>query len=229
MECWNQCQCLKKFISEVIIVFWVQKQKTSIMKYLIVPLILTLASCSNPADSTVDAKVAEPTEPAISKNGITYVFTKESTIGFIGSKVTGSREGGFKIFTGSFDLKGGEPQSGEFTIDMNSTWSDDERLTKHLKAVDFFDVDNYAETKFVATNFSKGNESKYELSGNLTLRGITKNITFPTQVTHNDNSVTLKAEFDINRQDFGISYPGKADDLIRDEVIIKLNLVAQAQ
>ena len=59
------------------------------MKYLIVPLILTLASCSNPADSTVDAKVAEPTEPAISKNGITYVFTKESTIGFIGSKVTG--------------------------------------------------------------------------------------------------------------------------------------------
>ena len=81
----------------------------------------------------------------------------------------------------------------------------------------------------MATNFSKGNESKYELSGNLTLRGITKNITFPTQVTHNDNSVTLKAEFDINRQDFGISYPGKADDLIRDEVIIKLNLVAQAQ
>ena len=67
------------------------------MKYLIVPLILTLASCSNPADSTVDAKVAEPTEPAISKNGITYVFTKESTIGFIGSKVTGSREGGSRF------------------------------------------------------------------------------------------------------------------------------------
>ena len=58
---------------------------------------------------------------------------------------------------------------------------------------------------------------------------VTKNITFPTQVIHDENSVSLKAEFDINRQDFGISYAGKVDDLIRDEVIIKLNLIAQSQ
>ncbi len=198
-------------------------------KFLIALLISVLASCSNPADSTVDAKIAEAAEAATSIDGTTYIFSKDSTIGFIGSKVTGSREGGFKEFTGSFDLKNDDPQSGEFTIDMNSTWSDDDRLTKHLKAQDFFDVENYPETKFVATNFSKGSEGKYELSGNLTLRGVTRNITFPTQVTHNNNSVILKAEFDINRQDFGISYAGKVDDLIRDEVIIKLNLIAQSQ
>ena len=198
-------------------------------KLLITALIIILASCSNPADSTVDAKIAEVAEVATSIDGKTYIFNKDSTIGFIGSKVTGSREGGFKNFTGSFDLKDDEPQSGQFTIDMSSTWSDDERLTKHLKAEDFFDVENYPESKFVATNFSKILEGKYELSGNLTLRGVTKNITFPTQVIHDENSVSLKAEFDINRQDFGISYAGKVDDLIRDEVIIKLNLIAQSQ
>ena len=189
----------------------------SSIKLLITPLILILASCSNPADSTVDAKIAEVAKAATSIDGKTYIFNKDSTIGFIGSKVTGS-----------FDLKDDEPQSGQFTIDMNSTWSDDERLTKHLKAEDFFDVENYPESKFVATNFSKSLEGKYELSGNFTLRGVTKNITYPTQVIHNENSVLLKAEFDINRQDFGISYAGKVDDLIRDEVIIKLNLIAQS-
>ena len=84
----------------------------SFTKFLIALLISVLASCSNPADSTVDAKIAEEAEAAISVDGKTYIFNKDSTIGFIGSKVTGSREGGFKNFTGSFDLKDNEPQSG---------------------------------------------------------------------------------------------------------------------
>ena len=81
--------------------------------------------------------------------------------------------GGFKKFTGSFDIKDGEPESGEFTIDMNSTWSDADKLTKHLKNSDFFDVENYPETKFVATAFSKKSDGKYDLSGNFTLGGVT--------------------------------------------------------
>jgi len=190
---------------------------------------LSFFSCKNPADATADAEVSETTAAATASDGQVYTFSENSTIGFVGSKVTGSHAGGFKNFTGNFTLKDGEPQAGEFTIDMNSTWSDAEKLTGHLKAPDFFDVGNHPESKFVATAFTKESASQYSLSGNLTLRGVTKNITFPTQVTLNGDTVTVKSKFDINRQDFGINYPGKKDDLIRDEVIIKLNLTAEAK
>jgi len=201
------------------------------MKYTLFALgaILSLPSCENPADSTADAKVSEAAEVASSSGGQTYTFSESSTIGFVGSKVTGSQEGGFKKFTGSFNLKNGIPQAGEFTIDMDSTWSESDKLTAHLKDPDFFDVATHPESQFVVTAFQKKSKNAYELSGNLTLRGVTKNITFPTEVIQSDDSVTVKAEFDINRQDFGISYPGRKDDLIRDEVVMKLNLIAKAQ
>ena len=65
-----------------------------------------------------------------------------------------------------------------------------------------------------------------ELTGNLTLHGVTKSISFKPEVSISDNEVTLKAEFDIMRFDFGIVYRGKVDDLIRDEVVIKLDIKA---
>jgi len=200
------------------------------MKYTIIALAgaIILCSCKNPADSTTDAKVREEAEVATVSGGQIYTFSDQSSISFVGSKVTGSHAGSFKEFDGNFNLKEGEPQSGEFTIEMNSLSSDSEKFTAHLKAADFFDVENYPQSKFAVTAFTKKSESEYDLSGNLTLRGVTKNITFPTKVTHNGSDVTVVAEFDINRQDFEISYPGKKDDLIRDEVIIKLNLAAKA-
>ena len=64
---------------------------------------------------------------------------------------------------------------------------------------------------------------------NVELHGVTKNITFPTTVEKSEDSIHIKAEFNINRQDFGISYAGKKDDLIRDEVVIKLDIKAKPQ
>jgi len=201
------------------------------MKYTVIALgaLFSFSSCKNPADVTTDAEVSEPTEAASSSGGQTYFFDEESSIAFVGSKVTGSHGGEFEKVTGSFSLKDGEPQSGEFTIEMDSLTSDAEKLTAHLKNADFFDVENHPESQFVVTGFAKKSESDYDLSGNLTLRGATKNITFPTKVEQSGDEVRISAEFDINRQDFGISYPGRKDDIIRDEVIIKLDLAAKAQ
>lgn len=191
--------------------------------------LLSLSSCKNPADNVVAAEVTEAKPAASNDGGIRYDFAETSTIGFVGSKITASHSGGFKTFTGSFTVKDGKPQSGEFTIDMNSTWSDSKKLTTHLKAADFFDVESHTESKFVVTKFTKQSDTSYLLSGNLTLKGTTKNITFPTTIKQEENTVTVKAEFDINRQDFGVNYPGKKDDLIRDEVILKFDLKAVAQ
>lgn len=195
-------------------------------------LALTLVSCENPADKTADASVKE----AVAKTGDTatgtkYVFTPESKIEFTGSKVTGKHDGGFKTFTGHFTVKDGVPVGNDHkvVIDMNSTWSDDEKLTEHLKAPDFFDVAKFPETTFDVTEIKKESDTAYTVSGNFKLHGVEKNISFPATVSQDGETVKIAATFDIKRKDFGIVYPGKAEDLIRDEVVIRLDLVAKPQ
>ena len=65
---------------------------------------------------------------------------------------------------------------------------------------------------------------KVDVTGNLTLHGVTKSITFPAKVNVTPDAVDVDAEFSINRKDFGVSFPGMKDDLIRDDVVIKLEI-----
>ena len=67
------------------------------------------------------------------------------------------------------------------------------------------------------------------LSASFKLHGVEKNISFPTTVTQDGETVKIAATFDIKRKDFGIVYPGKAEDLIRDEVVIRLDLIAKPE
>lgn len=187
-------------------------------------------SCENPADETADAKVGEVQEE-LQGSGTKFVFDDSSKIGFTGSKVTGSHDGGFNEFSGHFMIAEGEdtPTAGEFTIQMGSLWSDSEKLTGHLKNADFFDVEKYPTTTFKLTKATKTSEGAYEVSGNLMLHGTEKNITFPVTASRDGDSAAFQAEFDINRKDFGIVYAGKTDDLIRDEVVIRLDFKASAE
>jgi polyisoprenoid-binding protein YceI len=145
--------------------------------------------------------------------------------------VTGKHDGGFKNFTGYFTVKDGAAVGNDHkvTIDMSSTFADDEKLTKHLKSGDFFDVEKYPESTFDVTELKKNSDTAYTVSGNFKLHGVEKNISFPATVSQNGDTVTIQAEFDINRKDFGIVYAGQADNLIRDEVVIRLNLEAKPE
>ena len=186
---------------------------------------LVIAGCSNPADKTESATVSDAVEnvQAVAQ-AKTYSISADSTIGFVGSKVTGSHDGGFKSFDGNIAVADGNivPPSA-INIQMDSIWSDNDRLTGHLKRDDFFGVETYPTASFAVTSFSDG-----EMTGNLTMHGVTKSISFKPEVTISDSEVNLKAEFDIMRFDWGIAYKGKADDLIRDEVVIKLDVKATA-
>jgi polyisoprenoid-binding protein YceI len=195
-------------------------------------LALTLVSCENPADKTADANVKDAVaKTADTAAGTKYVFAPESKIEFTGSKVTGKHDGGFKTFTGHFTVKDGAPVGNDHkvVIDMNSTWSDSEKLTEHLKAPDFFDVAKFPQTTFDVTGIKKESDSAYTVSGNFKLHGVEKNISFPATVSQDGETVKIAATFDIKRKDFGIVYEGKADDLIRDEVVIRLDLVAKPE
>ena len=201
----------------------------------LVAALLALSGCSNPADDKAAARVEDPeavTEGAVAElpAGETYTIAEGSTVGFTGSKITGSHDGGFNSFAGEIVLVDGDPTASrvEFTIDTASLWADAEKLTGHLKSSDFFDVETYPTAEFISSGIVAA-EGGYEVTGNLTLHGVTKQITFPASIEVADGVVTATAEFFVMRFDFAIEYPGKPDDLIRDEVVIRLNIIAREQ
>jgi len=193
---------------------------------LAIPVLFT--ACENPADKTNAATVGEAVEKTTTnaEGGTKYVFTEASTVNFVGSKVTGSHSGGFKKVDGHFTLKDGVLAGNDHkvVIDIESLWSDSDKLTEHLKAADFFDAEKYPQATFDVTSLTKNSDSTYKIAGNFTLHGVTKNITFDAKSSESGDVVKIDSKFDINRKDFGIVYAGKTDDLIRDEVVIELKL-----
>ncbi len=193
---------------------------------------LLLVSCKNPADSSTEASVSEAKEVSTEVGtGTKWVFADSSTITFTGSKVTGSHTGGFKKFSGHFYVDGKTlaPSGHQVIIDMTSTYSDAEKLTGHLTSPDFFDVATYPTSTFTVTGIKEQSGAKGEthaLTGNFDFHGVIKSITIPVTVSSADMEMNVSADFFINRFDFNVKYPGKKDDLIRKEVVIKFNLKA---
>lgn len=214
------------------------------MKYLMtaaIGLSLFAAACEDPAANKAKATVAEPSANAANSNAASpnkarlgeelTINGENSKVEFTGSKVTGKHDGGFKTLTGKIDLVNGKPEesSVEVEIDTTSVYSDDENLTKHLTSRDFFEVEKFPKASFKSTSIvadtAKGADA-YTVTGDFDLHGVSKSITFPATIKAGVESVDVNAEFSINRKDFGIVYAGKADDLIRDDVVIRLNLKA---
>lgn len=201
-------------------------------------LALSVTACTNPADGKPQAKVeeaapekaADAAPAAAAKAGSAYSVNAESSkLGFVGSKVTGSHAGGFKAFTAVVSTPDGKAEGGSVSveIDIESMFSDSEKLTAHLKSPDFFDSVKHPKATFKSTEIKAGGSEGYShtVSGNLEMHGVTKKITFPATIAVKDGKVDVDSEFSINRKDFEMVYAGKADDLIRDEVVIKLDLV----
>ncbi len=189
---------------------------------------LALAGCSDPADKVHRSSTSDAvqTDSAAAVSGKEYVIRADSTVGFIGSKVTGSHDGGFKNFAGTIQVAEGKIVTPTvIKINMNSIWSDSDRLTGHLKNADFFEVEKYPVSVFTVTRVEPA-DGKQNVTGNLEMHGVTKSISFPANISVSDDAVTVNAEFAINRKDFNINYPGKQDDLIRDNVVLKLGVNA---
>lgn len=204
------------------------------MKLTILSLLLVVtAACHNPASETskaVTGEAAKTASPAPAGGQKYSIAPANSSIGFVGSKVTGSHTGSFEKFNGEIDYVNNDPTKShvKITIDMNSVTSDDPKLTEHLKTPDFFDTAKFADATFVSTEIKPGGEkgASHTVTGNLTLHGVTKAITFPATIAVTPDTATVNADFHINRRDFGINYAGAANNLIRDEVVMKLALRA---
>lgn len=190
---------------------------------------IVIAGCENPADNKPKAEVsvAGPDAAAnTAKPAGALPLKAGSTVEFTGSKVTGSHSGGFKNVSGWATI-GPDATASKVSIDIDTTsvFTDEPKLTKHLASADFFDVAKFPKAHFESTSIT-GTAPSYKVTGNLRLHGVSKAISFPASIVIKGKSLTAVSEFAINRKDFGILYKGKADDLIRDEVVIKFNVSA---
>lgn len=203
----------------------------------LVLLMVALSGCDNNFDGKPAAVVQSQTAPVVAAPAekpaekeatarTVSVAADRSEIGFVGAKITGKHSGKFRSFTGEAKVVGDTAKQISFTVQMASVESDDAKLTEHLKAPDFFDVEKYPTSAFQSSSIVEkaAGEWTHEITGNLTMHGVTKAVTFPAKVTVTGDGVTGKAEFTINRKDFGIVFPGKPDDLIKDDVLLTINL-----
>jgi polyisoprenoid-binding protein YceI len=156
------------------------------------------------------APAAGSAEPKAAAAGALSITPENSKIEFVGSKAKGKHIGGFKQFSGTIDLVPGDLTASRISvdIDMNSTWTDTQKLTNHLLTADFFEVRTYPKATFVTTSIrpSAGGEATHEITGDLTLHGMTKAITFPAKLALTDDALTLDSKFTISRKEFGINY-----------------------
>jgi polyisoprenoid-binding protein YceI len=171
------------------------------------------------------------------------VDTVKTVLGWKGSKVTGdSHNGTMQVANGTLQIVKGDLAGGSFTINMNGMTNIDltdakanGNLLGHLKSEDFFDVAKFPTAGFEITKAEKmatadtaGNN--YTITGNLTIKGVAKSITFPANVTITKDMATAMAKFTIDRTEWDIRYgSGKffkslGDKMINDLIEFDLNL-----
>lgn len=188
------------------------------------------------------------------------IDTAKSTVSWIGSKVTGRHNGTITIREGAVTLHNGMPHGGETVFDMSTVRSEDKsideagnkKLTMHLQSKDFFDVEQFPFASFLITSVApfdsterqdapsppanaKGLRIKnptHKVTGNLTIKGITKSISFPAKITLEDSLLRAKANFNIDRTHWRLSYGADkslGNKTIYPAVNIGLDLVARQQ
>jgi len=143
-----------------------------------------------------------------------YPLTKDNTkIEWTGTKPDGKHDGGFEKVSGTATLTEAAGLKIEVEIDCDSLYSDDKKLTGHLKSPDFFAVKDHPKAKFVSTKVAKAGKG-YLVTGDLTLLGKKKEVSFTADIAAGD-TLTMKGVIEINRQDFGMGYgKGKIDDKV---------------
>jgi polyisoprenoid-binding protein YceI len=199
-------------------------------------LVLLFACASDPGAGKPAAKIENP--PAQVSNRVAptpppgtplTLDLPRSSVKAVGAKITGSHDISFSDYSGSITLDGEALKSLSITVQISSLKTDSEKLTNHLKSPDFFDIAIHPTATFTATSIKPGSEvagMTHTITGDMTIRGTTKSVSFPAAVTVTPAEISAIAEFSINRQDFGVIYPGKPDDLIQDSVLLQVTLVA---
>jgi len=177
-------------------------------------------------------------------NGDKYtVQTKTSTLNWVGKKVGGSHTGTIAIKEGTLTVANGKIETALVTIDMTTIRVTDEgmddgtkgKLVGHLSSPDFFNVEEHTTAIFQLTSFTAIQNStvaNYTVTGKLTIKGITHEITFPAIVRMSEGRIEASANLTFDRSKWDVRYGSGSffdnlgDKVIYDDVQIGFNFVA---
>lgn len=160
------------------------------------------------------------------------ISTTASTIEWVGKKVTGQHNGTVNFKDGALVFKAKKLKGGVFTVDMTSLTATDlsgeyqGKLNGHLKADDFFGTDKFPTAKLVFKKIGTKSANVYNVTADLTIKGITKPVTFVLTVNGN----TATTAFNVDRTKYDIKYNSKSffesigDKAIYDEFELKVAL-----
>ncbi len=200
-------------------------------------LAFALASCSDPLANVSEARTGDARDETEEEGDKLTFNADNSTVGWTGTKTTGKHDGGFNEFEGTVTVNGDKVTQVEVTIQIGSIWTDDDdndededKLKSHLLSDDFFGAKDYPTARFVTTEIVEGGDDgkSHTVTGNLTLRGKTRSVTFPADITVSDDEVTAKAEFKIDRMEWDVEYQMTgAEVVIHNEVAIRLDITAE--
>ncbi len=150
------------------------------------------------------------------------VDASKSTINWVGKKVTGKHEGTINLKDGALVFKGKKLKGGTFTVDMTTinttdlTGKSKDNLDGHLKADDFFGTEKFPTAALVFKTIGAKAKNVYSITADLTIKGITKPVTFDIAVNGNTATTNLK----IDRTKYGIQYgSGSIFDNLGDKAI----------
>lgn len=168
------------------------------------------------------------------------VDTKASQIKWTGEKVTGSHWGYVNIKSGVVNVDDNKIKNGNFDIDMTSMNCKDldpgeynDKLIKHLKSDDFFSVDANPVSAFKIKWVKDNGNNSIKVTGDLTIKGTTKQLTFDAKYTLSGDKLTAEATIPVDRTKYDIKYGSGSffdslgDKTIYDEFTLDLKLVAK--
>tara|TARA_R110002050_G_scaffold18186_2_gene53251 strand:+ start:7151 stop:7840 length:690 start_codon:yes stop_codon:yes gene_type:complete len=220
----------------------------------IIALVFTsaLVACNNAPETAVEASDAQEVKTETAEAAMYTVNTGSDEVVWEGYKTFAlgdAHTGTIQVSEGNFMVEGDQLVGGSFIIDMTSINNADlaespeykAKLEGHLKSADFFAVDSFPTAKFeitsaeaVAAGDSTG--ATHNVSGNLTLRGITKNVTIPAMVEMTDAGINFATpEFVIDRSKWNVKFRSTSfsefADIAKDNIIdnnIKLSVKLMA-
>jgi polyisoprenoid-binding protein YceI len=224
---------------------WNKKLK---LTQLVIIAALLLLACEKPPKGD-DAKITEE-EQAIEPTGKTFVVdTANSWAKFTGYGVGKNHPGMFKLSYGTVSVNKDSVSGGSFIIDIKSMRMQQKgkdietKLRPHLLSGDFFDAEKFSTAKFEVTNIVPYDPEKdtkkslveganFYVSGNLTLKDETKNISFPVRIDIDGQTIKAKANFDIDRTQWKMNYGNDktlGDKFIDEKVNIEFYVEALDQ
>lgn len=169
------------------------------------------------------------------------VNTEKTQLRWFASKVTGKHEGSVKLVSGNLITDGKVLTGGNFEIDMNSITCTDltdaatnSSFINHMKSDDFFSVAKHKTSRFEIVKVTPKGGENVEITGNMIIKGISQEITFPATVSMKGKTATARARITLDRTRWDIRFrSGKffqdlGDKLIEDDFILELNLTAGA-